>query len=75
MHSAKVKFFGVFNPVYLFNVVVVVIDICGKSLITREWMYGITRTTHVNVSISVHFIVGITPFLKLVFLHCSLFMF
>ena len=48
------------------NVVMVAIDMCGKSPITGEWIYGITWK-HVYFNISVVFIVHTTSILKLVF--------
>ena len=50
------------------NVVMVVIDMCGKRPIKREWIYGITWN-HVYFNISVHFIVDTMFILKLVFLN------
>ena len=48
------------------NVVMVAIDMCGKSPITGEWIYGITWK-HVYFNISVLFIADTTSILKLVF--------
>ena len=48
------------------NVVMVAIDMCGKSPITGEWIYGITWK-HVYFNIFVVFIVHTTSVLKLVF--------
>ena len=48
------------------NVVMVAIDMCGKSPITGEWIYGITWK-HVYFNIFVLFIVDTTSILKLVF--------
>ena len=44
----------------------VVIDMCGKSPMTREWIYGITWK-HAYFNIFILFIVDTTPILKLVF--------
>ena len=48
------------------NVVMVAIDMCGKSPITGEWIYGITWK-HVYFNIFVLFFVNTTSILKLVF--------
>ena len=48
------------------NVMMVAIDICGKSAITREWIYG-TTWKHVYFNIYILFIVDNTSILKLVF--------
>ena len=48
------------------NVVIVTIDMCRKSPITREWIYGITWK-HVHFNIFVLFIVDTTSILTLVF--------
>ena len=48
------------------NAVMVAIDMCGKSPITGEWIYGIVWK-HVYFSIFVVFIVHTTSILKLVF--------
>ena len=48
------------------NVVMVTIDMCWKSLIRGEWIYGITWK-HVYFNIFVLFIVDATSILKLVF--------
>ena len=48
------------------NVVMVTIDMCRKSPITREWIYGITWK-HVHFNIFVLFIVDTTSILTLVF--------
>ena len=53
------------------NVVMVAIDMCGKSPITREWIYWITWK-HVYFNIFVVFIVHTTSILKLVF-HTTVF--
>ena len=49
------------------NVVMVAIDMCGKSPIMGEWIYGITWK-HVYFNISVLFIVDTSSTLKLMFL-------
>ena len=48
------------------NVVMVAIDMCGKSPITGEWIYGITWK-HVYFNIFSLFTVDTTSILKLVF--------
>ena len=48
------------------NLVMVAINMCGKSPITGEWIYGITWK-HVLFNIFVLFIVDTTSILKLVF--------
>ena len=45
------------------NVVMLAIDMCGKSPITGEWIYEITRS-HVYFKISVFFIVDTMFILK-----------
>ena len=54
------------------NVVMVALDMCGKSPITGEGIFGITRN-HVYFNISVHFTVDTMFILKLVFLNYFLF--
>ena len=49
------------------NVVMVAINMCGKSLTTEEWIYGISWK-HVYLNISFLFTVDTTFILKLVFL-------
>ena len=72
-HRAKVDFFA-YSTQFVFlrirlvlgNVVTVAIDMCKKSPITGEWIYGITWK-HVYFNISVLSIVDITSILKLMF--------
>ena len=45
------------------NVVMVALDMCGKSPITGEWIFGITRN-HMYFNISVHFTVDTMFILK-----------
>ena len=56
------------------NVVMVSSDMCGKSPITREWIYGITWK-HVYFDISVYFTVYTTSILKSVIPNCLWFVF
>ena len=48
------------------SVVMVTTDMCGKTPMTGDWIYGITWK-HMHFNISVHFIVDTTSILKLMF--------
>ena len=54
--------------------VMVAIDMCGKSSITGEWAHEITLK-HVYFNISVHVIIDTASILKLVIPHCLSFVF
>ena len=55
------------------NVVIVALDMCGKSPITGEWMYGFTWK-HVSFNISVLFYCRYYFYFKISVFYCLLFM-